>query len=106
MRSHRGSDARHDKRVTRQKLVSLADALMAGERRSLVPGSQLHSSVHYAIQCRRHALGDENDILKFDLEIELACDAGTSNDLERLTCSIAIVRPRVLTPLGPIGEVG
>jgi len=48
---------------------------------------------------------DENDILKFDLEIELACDAGTSNDLERLTCSIAIVRPHVFTQSGPKADI-
>jgi hypothetical protein len=40
---------------------------------------------------------DENDILKFDFKIEWACDVGTKNDLERITCSIAIERLRVLT---------
>ena len=40
---------------------------------------------------------DENDILKFDFEIEWACDADTSNGLERLTCSIAIEQARVFT---------
>jgi hypothetical protein len=39
--------------------------------------------------------------LKFDLEIEWACDAGTLNGLGRLTCSIAIERPRVFTRPGP-----
>jgi hypothetical protein len=48
---------------------------------------------------------DENDILKFDFEIEWACDASTSNSLERLTCSIAIERPRVFTQPGSKREI-
>jgi hypothetical protein len=40
---------------------------------------------------------DENDILKFDFKIEWACDVGTKSDLERIACSIAIERLRVLT---------
>jgi hypothetical protein len=43
---------------------------------------------------------DENDILVFDHEIEWACNAGTSDGRERLTCSIAIERPRVFTQPG------
>ena len=46
---------------------------------------------------------DENDILKFVFKIEWACDLGTQNDLERIACSIAIKRLRILTQPGPIG---
>jgi hypothetical protein len=48
---------------------------------------------------------DENDILKFDFKIEWDCDLGTKNDLERIACSIAIDRLRVLTQPGPIADV-
>ena len=48
---------------------------------------------------------DENDILAFDLEIERACNSGVSNGLERLTCSIAIQRPRVFTQPRPRADM-
>ena len=48
---------------------------------------------------------DENDILKFDFEIERARDAVPRNGLERLTCSIAIARPRVVTQPWPVADI-
>jgi hypothetical protein len=44
---------------------------------------------------------DEN---VFDIEIEWVCKASTSNDLERLTCSIAIEPPSVFTRPRPIAD--
>jgi hypothetical protein len=35
------------------------------------------------------------------MEIEWACDLGTQSDLERIACSIAIERLRILTQPGP-----
>jgi hypothetical protein len=48
---------------------------------------------------------DENDILKLDLKIEWTCDVSTKNDLERIICSIAIARIRVLTQPGPEDDI-
>jgi hypothetical protein len=48
---------------------------------------------------------DENDILKFDFEIEWARDPAPRKGPERLTCSIAIERPRVFTQPGPTTDI-
>ena len=48
---------------------------------------------------------DENDLLVFALEIECACNASTSNVLERLICFIAIERPSVFTRPRPFPEI-
>jgi hypothetical protein len=48
---------------------------------------------------------DENDILGFDFKIEWACGVGSDSGLERITCSIAIKRLRLLTQPGPKAPV-